>query len=98
MEAVMDRPGFLKSPAKKQKEKYLLLFIVSFGIMMLSFLPRMILNGGIFTYYGDFNSQQIMFYQHAHDSQALWGHTLSIFWVRRFSGLLPFSRPLLYRI
>ena len=68
MEAVMDRPGFLKSPAKKQKEKYLLLFIVSFGIMMLSFLPRMILNGGIFTYYGDFNSQQIMFYQHAHDS------------------------------
>ena len=68
MEAVAERPGFLKSPALKQKEKYLSLFIVSFVVMMLSFLPRMVANGGIFTYYGDFNSQQIMFYQHAHDS------------------------------
>ena len=67
MEAAVKK-GVFSTGLKKQKEKYLMLFIVSFVIMMLSFLPRMIMNGGIFTYYGDFNSQQIMFYQHAHDS------------------------------
>ncbi len=61
------KKGFLKNPFRKSKEKYLWLFVVSFVIMMISFLPRMISNGGIFTYYGDFNSQQIMFYQHSHD-------------------------------
>ena len=28
----------------------------------------MIVNKGIFLYYGDFNSQQMMFYQHCHDA------------------------------
>ena len=68
MTAAIEKKGFLKNPFRKSKEKYLLLFIISFVIMMLSFLPRMISNGGIFTYYGDFNSQQIMFYQHSHDA------------------------------
>ena len=68
MEASTAKKGFLKNPFRKSKEKYLLLFLISFVIMMLSFLPRMIINGGIFTYYGDFNSQQIMFYQHSHDA------------------------------
>ena len=68
MEASAAKKGFLKNPFRKSGEKYLLLFVVSFVIMMLSFLPRMIANGGIFTYYGDFNSQQIMFYQHSHDA------------------------------
>ena len=49
------------------KERYLLLFVVSFVGMMLSFLPTMIKNGGIFLYYGDFNSQQQMFYFHANE-------------------------------
>lgn len=34
--------------------------------MLMCFLPAMIKNGGIFMYYGDFNSQQLMFYKHAH--------------------------------
>lgn len=59
--------GYLESPAKKQKEKYLMLFAVAFVGMMISFIPSMIANKGIFLYYGDFNSQQVMFYQHAHD-------------------------------
>lgn len=62
------KTAVVKRPYEKSGEKYLLVFVVSFVIMILSCLPRMIINGGIFTYYGDFNSQQIMFYQHAHDS------------------------------
>ena len=53
--------------ARKTGEKSLSVFVVSFLIMAASVLPRIIANGGIFTYYGDFNSQQIMFYQHSHD-------------------------------
>ncbi|MGN0632502.1 MAG: YfhO family protein [Oscillospiraceae bacterium] len=60
--------GILKSSGeKKQKDRYLLLFAVSFIGMMLAFLPTMIRNKGIFLYYGDFNSQQMMFYQHANE-------------------------------
>lgn len=62
---------FVKEDSKmlkrKSKEMYLLLFIVSFFGMMISFIPSMFENKGIFLYYGDFNSQQMMFYQHAHD-------------------------------
>lgn len=57
-----------KSPDSKPKEKYLLLFAVAFIGMMISFIPSMIVNKGIFLYYGDFNSQQMMFYQHCHDA------------------------------
>ena len=60
--------GLLKSPDSKPKEKYLLLFVVAFIGMMISFIPSMIVNKGIFLYYGDFNSQQMMFYQHCHDA------------------------------
>ncbi len=60
--------GLLKSPENKQKEKYLFLFITAFLGMMVAFIPSMIVNKGIFLYYGDFNSQQVMFYQHAHDA------------------------------
>ncbi|MBQ8966449.1 YfhO family protein [Ruminococcus sp.] len=55
----------LGPPEGKEKEKYLLLFIISFVGMMIGFLPSIIHNNGIFMYYGDFNSQQLMFYQHA---------------------------------
>jgi uncharacterized membrane protein YfhO len=64
----MKEKGLLtQSGEKKQRERYLLLFIVSFFGMMIAFLPTMIRNGGIFLYYGDFNSQQMMFYQHANE-------------------------------
>ena len=67
METAIAKKGFLKNPFRKTGEKYLSVFVVSFLIMAASVLPRIIANGGIFTYYGDFNSQQIMFYQHSHD-------------------------------
>ena len=56
----------LKPPDKKSRERYLLLFVISFVGMMIAFAPAMIKNHGIFMYYGDFNSQQLMFYKHAH--------------------------------
>ncbi|SDB08334.1 Uncharacterized membrane protein YfhO [Ruminococcaceae bacterium FB2012] len=63
-----EKPGFIKRSAEKAgKELYLKLFIVAFAAMMLSFIPSMIVNKGIFLYYGDFNSQQMMFYQHANE-------------------------------
>ncbi len=52
---------------RSELKNYLLLFIVAFVGMMLAFLPTMIKNGGIFLYYGDFNSQQMMFYYHANE-------------------------------
>ncbi len=52
---------------RSELKSYLLLFIVAFVGMMLAFLPTMIKNGGIFLYYGDFNSQQMMFYYHANE-------------------------------
>lgn len=64
-----EKPGFLKrSTERREKELYLKLFAVAFAAMMLSFLPSMIYNKGIFLYYGDFNSQQMMFYQHANET------------------------------
>lgn len=64
------KTAILKSPyAKgKQKEKYLMVFLCAFLGMMVAFLPSMIVNKGIFLYYGDFNSQQMMFYQHANEA------------------------------
>lgn len=63
-----EKPGFLKRSSEKAgKELYLKLFLVAFAAMMLSFIPSMIYNKGIFLYYGDFNSQQMMFYQHANE-------------------------------
>lgn len=64
------KTAFLKSPFSKgkQKEKYLMVFLFAFFGMMVAFLPSMIANKGIFLYYGDFNSQQMMFYQHANEA------------------------------
>lgn len=48
----------------KNKEKYLFVFLTSFLVMMICFLPVMIYCKGYIFYYGDFNSQQLMFYDH----------------------------------
>lgn len=48
----------------KSKERYLFVFLVSFLVMMICFLPVMIYCKGYIFYYGDFNSQQLMFYDH----------------------------------
>ena len=54
-------------PAKYDKERYLLLFITCAAAMLICFLPSLIINKGIFLYYGDFNSQQEMFYYHSNE-------------------------------
>ena len=43
-------------------------FLLALGMAVLLFLPFVIYDRGYFTYYGDFNAQQIPFYQMAHDA------------------------------
>ena len=50
------------------KEKYLLAFLLGFGCFMICALPIMISNRGYYIYSGDYNSQQIPFYNMANDA------------------------------
>lgn len=52
---------------QSERKQYAKVFLICFGIMIVVMLPLMIYNKGIFLYYGDFNSQQLPFYTHAHD-------------------------------
>ncbi|MDO4731094.1 MAG: YfhO family protein [Clostridia bacterium] len=52
----------------KKKNYYLLSFFVAFAAACLVFLPFMIMENGYFLYYGDFNVQQVPFYQMVHDA------------------------------
>jgi len=61
--------GFSYSKAtclKPKKEKYLLTFILAIITSAAFFVPYMIMSEGYFTFYGDFNVQQIPFYQLCH--------------------------------
>ena len=60
----MNRSTVLKNI---KSEKYLQVFLIGFFIFLLTVLPIMVYTGGYFVYYGDFNSQQLPFYMHAHD-------------------------------
>jgi len=51
---------------RPQKEKYLSTFLISLVVAATFFVPYMILSEGYFTFYGDFNVQQIPFYQTCH--------------------------------
>ena len=57
-----------RRPYAERREPYLLVFLVSFAILMVVILPVMIFTGGYFIYYGDFNSQQLPFYWLAHEA------------------------------
>ncbi|MFA5657978.1 MAG: YfhO family protein [Oscillospiraceae bacterium] len=59
--------GTTKALTNDSRELYFKAFGIAFLIMMGIFLPSMVYNKGIFLYYGDFNSQQIHFYTHAHE-------------------------------
>lgn len=50
------------------KEKYLTAFLTGFFCLLISVIPVMIADGGYFIYYGDFNAQQIPFYNLANDA------------------------------
>lgn len=51
---------------KPQKEKYLLTFLVALLTSAALFIPYIIMSEGYFTFYGDFNVQQIPFYKECH--------------------------------
>ena len=51
---------------RPQKEKYFSTFIIALATAAALFVPYMILGEGYFTFYGDFNVQQIPFYQQCH--------------------------------
>ena len=51
---------------RPQKEKYLSTFIIALVTAAALFVPYMIMGEGYFTFYGDFNVQQIPFYQQCH--------------------------------
>ncbi len=57
-------------------------FLISLVTAAILFVPFIIINGGVFYYYGDFNVQEIPFYQMAHDavrSGAVgWTHTTDL--------------------
>ena len=53
---------------RTQKERYLWAFLLGCGLMLITFIPFIIYENGLFIYYGDYNAQQIPFYQMAHDA------------------------------
>lgn len=58
----------LRNRDKRSAERYLLVFLLGFGAMLFVLLPLILFDQGYFLYYGDFNSQQLPFYQLAHDA------------------------------
>ena len=50
------------------KEKYLLAFLLGFLTLLIALIPVMIVDKGYFIYYGDYNAQQIPFYNLANDT------------------------------
>lgn len=66
----------IANPLRKQKELRLRTFLIALGVATAFFLPFMIMDQGYFLFYGDFNVQQVPFYQMCHDKirsgQFLW--------------------------
>ncbi len=66
----------------KNRHYILLTFVTALITAALLFVPFIIINGGIFYYYGDFNVQEIPFYQMIHDAvrngQLGWNHTTDL--------------------
>lgn len=57
-----------RRPLAERREPYLAVFLLGFAMLLLVLLPVMIYTKGYFVYYGDFNSQQLPFYYHAHEA------------------------------
>ena len=53
---------------QSDKNYFLYAFLLGLGLAALIFAPFMIVDGGRFLFYGDFNVQQIPFYRLAHDA------------------------------
>ena len=52
----------------EERRNGLIAFLLGFGSLLLVLLPILIADGGYYIYYGDYNSQQIPFYQLANDA------------------------------
>lgn len=50
-----------------KKPGYAQVFLICLGMAAIIFLPFMVFDKGFFLFYGDFNVQQVPFYQHAHE-------------------------------
>ena len=61
------RRGALLSGATAGQQ-YLRVFLLALLLSFIIYLPYLIIDGGIFVYYGDYNVQQIPFYQMCHDA------------------------------
>ena len=63
---------------KKNRHYLLITFLISLLSAAVIFVPFIIINGGVFYYYGDFNVQEIPFYQMMHglvrDGELGWNH------------------------
>ena len=72
----------LKSPTLKNRHYALLAFGLALLAASILFIPFIAFNGGVFYYYGDFNVQEIPFYQLCHDAvrngQFGWNHTTDL--------------------
>lgn len=62
----MDFSSVKNTALRPQKEKYLSTFVIALITAAALFVPYMIMGEGYFTFYGDFNVQQIPFYQQCH--------------------------------
>lgn len=59
----------LRRPALQEElRRYLLAFLLGFSSLLVVILPIIIADGGYYIYYGDYNSQQIPFYNLANDA------------------------------
>lgn len=54
--------------SKYSKDRYFLVFLLGFAVMMVTLIPFMICEKGRFIYYGDYNAQQIPFYSLVNDA------------------------------
>ncbi len=67
---------------RPQKEKKLSTFLISLFVAAAFFVPYMIMDEGYFIFYGDFNVQQIPFYQECHqairDGNIFWSWTTDL--------------------
>ena len=81
----------------KPREKYLQAFLWAFVCASLLFLPFVIIDDGYFLFFGDFNVQQIPFYQLAHEAVTSgdvywnWYTDLGVNFIGSYSFYLLFS-------
>lgn len=72
----------LPQPTQKKQRYWLKAFLLAAGTALVFFLPFLIYDQGLFLYYGDFNVQQIPFYQMIHDAvrngNLGWSHTTDL--------------------